>query len=617
MRQLAAIVLSLIAISPISAIAQTAATPTTDEFVGLWKAKRRFGPDARGPLLIQKNGATYSADVMGRRLPVRFDNAELKVDLPDNQGSFRGKFEGKNILGHWWRPSTPVNGFGRPTPVSLSPILLRADGVNRWRGDINPVEDTFTFYLLLQKAADGSLTAVLRNPEFDLGGQQRVEKLVRDGNSLKLIGKRGGQERVVATGGYDKETEFMTLFFPNRGGSYDFHRDTDDSEFYPRRKTPGRYVYQQPPPFDDGWPTSTLEEANIDRPAIERFMQTLIDLPMDSTDAAQVHSVLIARHGKLVLEEYFHGEYRDKLHTTRSAGKSVTSVLVGAAMQAGAPLKLSSLIYEVMNGGKLPADLEPQKRTMTLEHLLTMSAGYFCDDTNEQAPGNENGMWEQEAEPDFYRFIMKVPLVTPPGENAVYCSAMPNLALGLVGRATGQLPVYAFDRLLAEPMKIRNYSWGLDPAGNPYGGGSVAFTARDFMKFGQLMLNDGMWERRRILSHDFVARSSSSLYHLRGITYGYLWWAEEFPYKNRSVHAFMALGAGAQSVIVVPELDLVVATFGGSFSSRVQLEITHLWIPRYILPAVRETGDDKNAPVTEREYKTPYGPSKDGSRVKP
>ena len=173
---------------------------------------------------------------------------------------------------------------------------------------------------------------------------------------------------------------------------------------------------------------------------MEGFIQKLVDMPMDSTDALQIHGVLIARHGKLVLEEYFHGEHRDKLHMTRSASKSVTAVLVGAVMQAGAPLKLSSPVYQVMNGGKLPADLEPQKRTMTLEHLLTMSSGFFCDDNNDAAPGNEETMWDQTAEPDFYRYTMKVPMATPPGENSVYCSASPNLALGPGGARDEGIP---------------------------------------------------------------------------------------------------------------------------------------------------------------------------------
>ena len=72
---------------------------------------------------------------------------------------------------------------------------------------------------------------------------------------------------------------------------------------------------------------------------------------MESTHNLQVDGVLIARHGKLVLEEYFHAEHRDKPHETRSASKSMTATLVGAAMQAGAPLRLSTPVYQIMNGG--------------------------------------------------------------------------------------------------------------------------------------------------------------------------------------------------------------------------------------------------------------------------
>jgi CubicO group peptidase (beta-lactamase class C family) len=285
-------------------------------------------------------------------------------------------------------------------------------------------------------------------------------------------------------------------------------------------------------------------------------------------------------------------------------------------MQAGVPLKLSSPVYQVMNGGAFPPDIEPQKRAMTLENLLTMSGGYFCDDTNENAPGNENGMWEQETEPDFYRFLMKVPLATPPGKNAVYCSAMPNLALGMAGRAAHEDPMSLFDRLIGEPMKIRRLEWGLDPAGNPYGGGGSNLLLRDFIKLGQLMLNGGTWEGRRIVSREFAARASAPLYHLRNIDYGYLWWGENYPYKDRTVYAYSARGAGGQTVTVIPQLDLVVATFAGNFSSRKGMFAASTDpIPRIILPATREPGDDKSAPVIERAYVTPYGPSKDGSRV--
>jgi CubicO group peptidase (beta-lactamase class C family) len=595
-----------------------AASPgSPDELAGLWKAKKRFGPDAHGTLVLQRSGRTYTADLAGRIVPVSAANGELTFTLPGGDGTFRGKLDEKGVIsGHWYRPGTALYSAPNGAPVSAYRVVLKPDGPNRWRGPVDPSNDAFTFYLLLQPQPDGSLRAILRNPERDLGTQQGVERLTREGNAVKLMGKRGGKEQEVAPGTYDAENQVITLAFPSRGGSYDFVRDSDDSAFYPRGRHPGRYTYRPPLRLDDGWPVSTLEAADIDRAAMEKLVQSILDAPMDLQDAPQHHGLLIARHGKLVLEEYFHEQDRETLHNTRSASKSLSALVIGAAMQAGVPLKLTSPVYRVMNGGTFPPDLEPQKRAMTLEHLLTMSSGYFCDDTNENAPGAEDPMWEQSAEPDFYRYTMRVPLATPPGENAVYCSASPNLALGMAGRAANEDPMSLFDRLIGDPMKIRRYEWGLDRVGHPYGGGGMNLLLRDFAKLGQLMLDGGTWQGRRIISREFAARSGSPLYHLRNIYYGYLWWSEDYPYKNRTVHTYSARGAGGQTVTVVPELDLIVATFAGSFGSRKAMFAASTDpIPRNILPAVREPGDDKNAPVVEREYVSPYGASKDGSRV--
>ncbi len=123
-------------------------TVQAEELTGLWKAKGRFGPDARGSLIIQKDGATYSADMLGRRVPVRMEAGELSFELPDRLGRFRGKLEAQNIRGHWFRFGTPVNGSGNTSPVALSPVLLKPVGPNRWRGDVAPLQDDFTFFLL-------------------------------------------------------------------------------------------------------------------------------------------------------------------------------------------------------------------------------------------------------------------------------------------------------------------------------------------------------------------------------------------------------------------------------------------------------------------------------------
>jgi CubicO group peptidase (beta-lactamase class C family) len=183
----------------------------------------------------------------------------------------------------------------------------------------------------------------------------------------------------------------------------------------------------------------------------------------------------------------------------------------------------------------------------------------------------------------------------------------PNLALGMVGRATGELQLDTFDRLVAAPMSFGRYAWPLDPAGHPYGGGGVRLLPRDLLKLAQMMLDGGVWNGRRIVSRDFAARAASPLHDLQGIQYGYLWWNIEYPYKQRTLRAFFAAGNGGQLAMAVPELDLVIAITAGNYSDRTSVVVQQELVPRYILPAVREPGDDPAAPVAPRAFTTPYG----------
>ncbi|MEO5560364.1 MAG: serine hydrolase [Dokdonella sp.] len=618
-QRVAAIALS-IAMSfgfPSSACAQrdSETAATNDDLAGLWKAQRWFGPDVRGHLDITQEKDGWHADIAGYAVPVTAAGDALSFELPNGQGHFEGRLERTRILGHWYPPPSSATFAGG---IFVSPVRLKKERDGHWSGTLEPAEDTFSFHLLVKSRTDGSFDVILRNNERDLGMQLGANHLTRDGNTLMLSGTRRGQteSRELARGSWDAEHQTIRLVFADRGGSYDFTRDGDDSTFYPRGRVPTPYRWHRPPARDDGWPTATLEEAGIHRAAIERFVQRIVDAPMDAVDAPIVHGVLIARHGKLVLEEYFHGEQRDALHDTRSASKSLTSVIVGAALRAGPSLKLDSGVYAVMTGNESPETLDPRKRAMTLENLLTMSSGYWCDDTDAAAPGNEETMLDQSAQADYYHYALDVPMTTTPGDKAVYCSINANLALGMVARARGESPLYAFDRLVGDPLQIEHYGWLLDPAGNPYGGGSVRMRPRDFMKLGQLMIDDGRWHGQRIIDHDFVKRASSPLYHLRNIQYGYLWWGEDFPYGSGSVHAFMALGTGGQSLLVVPQLDLVVAIYAGNYASRRALDMGHHYLPRYILPAVSTGRASDNAEVGDREYTTPYGASKDGSRIR-
>jgi CubicO group peptidase (beta-lactamase class C family) len=576
--------MTLLALGAAWAMADVTAQPAAQESLeGLWAAKERYGPDIRGTLMILPRDGGLVADIAGFTAPVRQRGDVLSFELPDGRGSFRGRRSGKEMRGQWIQARAVTGGA-----AYASPVRLIRDSRGGWHGKVKPLDDRMTYYLPVRRGADGRLAAHLRNPERNQGLFLGVSRIEQDGETVRLLGTRRGRkdESVVASGRRDSETGQLSL--PLFGTTFDFARDSGrSSAFYPRGAPGERYRYSPPVQLDDGWPVSTLEREGIDRAAIERFVQKLIDIPMDGVSSPQIHSLLIARNGRLVLEEYFHGHDRETPHDTRSASKSWTNVLIGAAMQAGVPIRLDTPVYRTMLGS-VPAGLDPRKKAMTLEHLITMTAGFDCDDSGDR-PGDEDAMQEQTKEPDWYRFSLDVPMAWNSGEKIVYCSMKPNLAAGMLERIAGEPLPELFDRLVARPMRMGQYHLFLQPTGQAYGGGGHHFTTRDFMKLTQLFLNDGKWEGRQIVSRDWVRRSSAPLRNLSPVqAYGYLWNSVEYSYGGRKLHAYFPAGNGGQVYIGIPELDLLIAYTGGNYADpRVFFRWQRELVPQEILPAVK------------------------------
>ncbi|MBV9211653.1 MAG: hypothetical protein JOZ52_13525, partial [Acidobacteria bacterium] len=124
------------------------------------------------------------------------------------------------------------------------------------------------------------------------------------------------------------------------------------------------------------------------------------------------------------------------------------------------------------------------------------------------------------------------------------------------------------------------------------------FLPRDFMKFGQLLVNGGTWNGHKILTPEWVRRATSPLYEVKDfnptppstyLKYGYLWWVLDYPYKGRTVQAFYAGGNGGQVVMGIPELDLVIMHYAGNYADgRTSYGMTQSFVSKYILPAVDE-----------------------------
>jgi CubicO group peptidase (beta-lactamase class C family) len=540
---------------------------------------------------ISQAGQSWRARIAQYDVPCANQNGRIQFDLPSGQGAFSGRLEdtGSVIRGFWIQPPTVNDGSKFATPV-----VLRSLGQGHWRGEVVPLPDEFTLYLVVSRKPDGSLGAFLRNPDRNIGAFWRVDRLELDGPRVRLVGKKDGSQsaQVYGEGLYDADENRISIYFPGRGGTYDFAPISDDSGFYARGKIPAPCSYRPPSPGEDGWKVGTLAEVGMVSEPIAELVRWIVSAPDTSVHDLRVHGFLVARHGKLVAEEYFHGFHALKSHDTRSASKSVTATLIGAAIQSGASLGVSTKVYDLLYHGKLPGDLDPRKKEMTVEHLLTMSSGYDCDDSDGTRPGSENTLLDEQKDPDYYRYILEVPLEPKlrPGQEAVYCSINPNLLGAVLAAATKKPLLELFSDLLAEPLQLKDYHLNLQPTGEPYMGGGIKWLPRDFMKFGQLMLDGGVWNGKRILSKEYVAKASSPLVTLRGPAhskYGYLWWVADYPYRGRSVRGYSARGNGGQLVLVFPELDMVVAFFAGNYADVISRAVNDELVPKYILPALK------------------------------
>ena len=551
---------------------------------GLWVATRRFGPPVRGTLVITREGSGLRAEISGHSVIVRSSGDDVSLALPDSSGWLvaRRSRDGATITGHWIQPRIMSSG-----QKQASPIVLRRQSADKWVGEVVPLEDAMTIYLVLRKRPNGALAAFIRNPERNLGMQLRADRLEMAGTELRLMGRWNGRdpERVLAAG-TARERDF-SLYLQGRGGTFDFRRvgDGEHTDFYPRGRPTASYTYRQPPALNDGWTTASLSAVGLSQDSITRFVHMLANAPMDSLASQQIHAFLLARHGKLVVEEYFHGESRDKAHDSRSAGKSLATTLAGAAIHSGLPVSLSSRVFEVMDGGRFASSVE--KRSITLEHLLGMSTGLDCDDSDPKSLGNESTITDQDDEPDYYKMILALGTVREAGSRAVYCSASAHLAGGLLRVATGRSLPTLFQTLLAQPLGIGRYYLPLTPTDDVYFGGGIRLTARDYAKIGQLYLDDGVWKGRRILDSAFVARASQPRFDLAGIRYGLLWWVIDYPYKGGTIQGYFAGGNGGQLVMVIPSLDMVVTFYGGNYGDYTRtLHAQRNYLPTYILPSV-------------------------------
>jgi CubicO group peptidase (beta-lactamase class C family) len=328
------------------------------------------------------------------------------------------------------------------------------------------------------------------------------------------------------------------------------------------------------------WPASTPEAENLDRARLGDLL-----LRIRRGDYGRIASVLIARHGRLAVEEYFNGSSAGQSHTMQSVTKSVVSLLVGQAVSAGR-LSIADSAIRFFPDYEPIANMDDRKRAMTVRDLLTMRSGLdWVEDPYAGSPLERLN----NCRCDWLRFILDWRMREQPGTRWEYVSGGVILLGGIVGAATGMRLDQFADAQLFGPLGASGVFWlqGL-PNSLPHGGGGLFLRARDMAKIGELVLEQGRWQGRPIVDAAWIRESTQrTATNLRvwgghAFDYGYLWWIT----GDGGADIVTASGAQGQWIFVSARHQLVVASTADDGDNGATAAAGFLF--SHILPAVRD-----------------------------
>jgi Cu-Zn family superoxide dismutase len=316
------------------------------------------------------------------------------------------------------------------------------------------------------------------------------------------------------------------------------------------------------------WPTAEWRTA---APESQGMDLSLLDAADARIRAEQpyITSLLVVRGGDLVFEQYYGGFAATETTQLWSATKSVTSTIVGIAIDEGL-LTLDQTVGELLPD-RIPAEADPRAATVTVRQLLTMTSGFAWT-------SNTDYQFAYDAVDQTAR-TLGLPFACDPGTCYEYNSGNVQVLSSIIQALTGQtLAAYAQSRLF-DPLGIAPPVWDVSVTGETLGAVGLHLTSRDVAKLGFLLLNGGVWDGQQVISGAWVTAATSvqsSGVNAAGVSvggdntgYGYLWWTN----TTLGLPGYHAIGLGAQVLYVLPTLDLVaVATTSNAIPNEVPID---------------------------------------------
>jgi len=352
------------------------------------------------------------------------------------------------------------------------------------------------------------------------------------------------------------------------------------------------YSYSPPDDIADGWNIADLNQLNIDPAPLESLINKIQD---GMTGYRLIDSVAIAQNGQLIFSQRTRTELdladnwasnrNIELHVLNSVTKSVTSALIGIAIDRGEISGVDVMVHDYFPEKQPIENWTTDKANITLENWLNMRSGYDWDEWNVNYLNSENLNAQMNNAADPIQFLLDRPMASEPGSTFAYSTGISYGIGRILQIASGQTVADYLNEHLLQPLQINAFDyWSLD--GQLHTGSALYLTTRDMLKFGQLFLDDGIWNGTRVISEEWVNQSTQQRVNFNNGGYGYQWWMSEFSVGDRAYSAFYGNGFGGQFIFVFPVLELVIALTGHAYEDAQGAEMnTRFVLENDILPS--------------------------------
>jgi CubicO group peptidase (beta-lactamase class C family) len=289
---------------------------------------------------------------------------------------------------------------------------------------------------------------------------------------------------------------------------------------------------------------------------------------INSTPPNDFRGLIVIKDNKLVVEEYFNTFWRETIHDIRSAGKSVTSLLLGIAIDKGLVKSTEQSVYGFFPSPKFTQPKTDGHRNIKIKHLLAMSSGLSADDDDDNSPGR-TGNWL--TEDHWVNFANSLPMIFEPGQKFVYNDICPMLVGAIIEVTSGKkLSDFAKENLFS-PLGIKDNYWYTAPNGSTVPMGNLYLSTLDFAKLGQLVINKGQWQGKKIISSTWINEMLTKQLDIDdGVAngYGYFWWRATKNVNSKKYDCIYASGNGGNVLFIVPSENLVVCLTSSAYGQR-------------------------------------------------